>query len=150
MIIDDVERITEIAARPGMSGMTPGEHQAIERVRVWVEEAREHPDEYPESTSAPEAWGEADEQIDAAIEANRAVLDNPLMDDEPVPESKIDPVDESDLIELLGDTGEELMLAGFENLNSLQEATDDDILAVKGIGPVSLRQIREVAPKIEE
>lgn len=40
-----------------------------------------------------------------------------------------------------------LKAAGYESLNAAAKASDEELLAVKGIGPAKLKQIREAFPK---
>lgn len=40
------------------------------------------------------------------------------------------------------DTASQLALAGFASVQAVRDASDDDLLAVEGIGPATLRKIR--------
>lgn len=97
-LLEDIARLVEVARRPGMAGITPGEHQAIQRVEAYLAD--------PESA-------ERDREGD-----------------------------EDPMVEAFGDLADDLQAAGFENLNEVREATDEELLSVDGIGPKRLEQIR--------
>jgi len=118
-IYDDIARTLDIARRPSrMVGITPGEDMAMKRVRAWLDQQASA----PASVSTPPAPPPA----------------APLAADEGG-----DAPEEGDLIDVLGELGERLLEAGFENLTQVREASDETLLAVPGIGPARVRSIRE-------
>jgi len=103
---EDLARVIEKARRPGLSGMTPGEKGAMDRLASALEA--------PEPEPEPEA-----------------------------PEPEVEPVETGRTLEsVLPELAERLVEAGFENLNDVRVATDEELLAVDGIGPARLRKVR--------
>lgn len=47
-----------------------------------------------------------------------------------------------DLIDLFGVPGEALMMAGYETLAQVRAASDEDLLAIDGIGKTTVKKIR--------
>ena len=113
-IYDDIERTLEIARRPSrLVGITPGEDMAMKRVREYLNKHKAPP--APEKTEPLAAAGGDDPGDTEGV----------------------------DMIDVLGEVGEKLLEAGFENLKQVTEASDDDLLQIQGIGPARVRAIRE-------
>jgi hypothetical protein len=78
-----------------------------------------------------------------------------MVEPEPEPEAEAvvaapDHLTRSEIINTFGDeVGAKLLDAGLASLLSVQRATDDELLAVTGIGPATLEVIREKAPYLE-
>lgn len=121
--LEALARTLEVARRIRPAEMTPGEAIAIRSTQRMYEQLME-----------------AATEESSAGDAEPAAVP-PVVDDAVTEEGE--PVE--DLIEPLGELGEALMEAGFVNRKALREASDEDLMAVRGVGPAKLRSIREFA-----
>jgi hypothetical protein len=81
---------------------------------------------------------QAEQRIRAALDRGKARAE--AASEPPAPEQVV----ELPLSESLGETYNVLIEAGFDTHESIALATDEELLAIDGIGPARLRKIREV------
>lgn len=110
----DLERTLARLARDRYSGVTPGEAQAEQRLRDAVAGPVPAPAPIPVPPPPPPPVGDDPEFV------------------------------EVDVQEVLGETYNVLVSAGFDSYEAIVHATDEELLGVDGIGPARLRKIREL------